>query len=119
MKYLFLPIVGACFLLIPACKPDSATSIGAGATEASAPDQVEGSSGSPLQKDLKVPVTINSKLNDQGVLKEKINEIAVLIKAQNCTEDSPGTMLCNRSPIVEVTFLGGTPITVEPEALSG
>ncbi|PPU35291.1 hypothetical protein XspCFBP7912_10465 [Xanthomonas sp. CFBP 7912] len=64
-----------------------------------------------------MPVAINSNLNDQGVLKEKINEIALLIKAQNCTEDSPGIMLCNRSPIVELTFLGGAPITVEPEAL--
>lgn len=64
-----------------------------------------------------MPSAVNAKLNDQGEISAKINDISVLIKAQDCNEDSPGIMLCNRSPVVEVTFPGVKSIAVEPEAL--
>lgn len=47
-----------------------------------------------------MPSTVNAKLNDQGEINADINGIAISIKAQRCSEDSPGIMLCNRSPVV-------------------
>ncbi|UKR54152.1 FG-GAP repeat protein [Xanthomonas fragariae] len=61
--------------------------------------------------------TVNANLNGQGEVSANISGIAVLIKAAGCTERSPGIALCNRSVIVEVTFPGGNPIKVEPEAI--
>lgn len=51
-----------------------------------------------------MPSTANAKLNEQGEISADIGGIAVSVHAQSCTEDSPGIMLCNRSPVVEVTF---------------
>ncbi|KGU37959.1 hypothetical protein DGN16_11295 [Xanthomonas citri pv. fuscans] len=59
----------------------------------------------------------NAKFNEQGEISADIGGIAVSVHAQSCTEDSPGIMLCNRSPIVEVAFPGTKSIALEPEAL--
>ncbi|MCC8556295.1 FG-GAP repeat protein [Xanthomonas hortorum] len=69
------------------------------------------------QKDLKMPSTVNAKLDEKGGISANISGISVSIKAQGCNEDSPGIFFCNRSPVVEVTFSGGKSIVVEPEAL--
>ncbi|MFS8464361.1 hypothetical protein EIQ00_20040 [Xanthomonas campestris pv. raphani] len=64
-----------------------------------------------------MPLIVNAKFNDQGEISANINGIDVSIRTQGCNEDSPGIMLCNRSPVVEVTFPAAKPIALEPEAL--
>ncbi|MEQ7753877.1 hypothetical protein [Xanthomonas hortorum] len=73
---------------------------------ATAGDQAGVAAESASQKDLKMPSTVSAKLNDKGEISAKISDIAVVVKAQGCNDDSPGIMLCNRSPVVEVTFPG-------------
>ncbi|NIJ85238.1 hypothetical protein FHY35_002193 [Xanthomonas arboricola] len=107
----------ACIVSITACSPSNAPSAEAGGAKLSAEDQTGKKPESSPQKDLKMPSTVNAKLNDQGEINADINGIAISIKAQRCSEDSPGIMLCNRSPVVEVTFPGAKPIALEPEAL--
>ena len=100
-----------CVISITACAPVNAPPVGSESEKAA--DKTE-----PVpQKDLKIPSIINVKLNGQGEISASIGGIAVTIKAQACNEDSPGIMLCNRSPVVEVTFQGVKSIAVEPEAL--
>ncbi|WP_434991207.1 XAC2610-related protein [Xanthomonas melonis] len=82
-----------------------------------ADDQVDKKPESPLQKDLKMPSSVSAKFNSQGEISVDISGITVSIKAQSCTEDSPGIMLCNRSPVVEVVFPGVEAIALEPESL--
>ncbi|MCE4330701.1 FG-GAP repeat protein [Xanthomonas campestris pv. coriandri] len=107
----------ACVISVAGCSPNTAPSAEADGAKLSAQDQTGKKPESSPQKDLKMPSTVNAKLNDQGEIKADISGIAISIKAQGCSEDSPGIILCNRSPVVEVTFPGAKPIALEPEAL--
>ncbi|WP_258072113.1 FG-GAP repeat protein [Xanthomonas arboricola] len=108
----------ACVISIAACSASNAPPEDADGAKLSAEDQAGKKPESSPQKDLKMPsTTVNAKLNDQGEISADINGIAISIKAQGCSEDSPGIMLCNRSPAVEVTFPGAKSIALEPEAL--
>ncbi len=108
-------LVGAlylgCVVSITACSPSNAPSAETDGAEVGKKPE------SSPQKDLKMPSTVNATLNGQGEIRADISGIAVSIKAQSCNEDSPGIMLCNRSPVVEVAFPGVRAISVEPEAL--
>ncbi len=107
----------ACVVLIAACSAGNAPSPGFDGAKLKIEDQASKKTESLSQKDLKMPSSVNAKLNDQGEISVDISGITVSIKAQSCSEDSPGIMLCNRSPVVEVTFPGAKPIALEPEAL--
>ncbi|WP_239684983.1 FG-GAP repeat protein [Xanthomonas arboricola] len=102
---------------ITACSPGNAPSAEADGVKFPGEGQASTRPESSPQKDLKMPSTVNAKLNDQGEISADISGIAISIKAQGCSEDSPGIMLCNRSPVVEVTFPGAKSIALEPEAL--
>lgn len=107
----------ACVVLIAACSSGNAPSSEADEAKSSAEDRAGRKPEFSPQKDLKVPANVNAKLNDQGEVSANISGIGVSIKVQGCNEDSPGIMLCNRSPAVEVTFPGAKSIALEPEAL--
>ncbi|MDO0849301.1 FG-GAP repeat protein [Xanthomonas campestris pv. campestris] len=106
-----------CMLLIAACNPGNTSNTGVDSVKSSGEGDVKESSFSAHQKDLKMPATVNAKLNDQGEVSANISGIGVSIKVQGCNEDSPGIMLCNRSPAVEVSFPGAKSIALEPEVL--
>ncbi|MBB4131884.1 FG-GAP repeat protein [Xanthomonas sp. 3075] len=106
-----------CVISLVACSPGHTPSAGTDSAKALAENQVENKPVFALQKDLKMPSTVNAKLNSQGEMSVNISDITVSIKAQGCNEDSPGIMLCNRSPVVEVAFPGVESIALEPEAL--
>ncbi|WP_274401830.1 XAC2610-related protein [Xanthomonas cucurbitae] len=103
-------------LLVGACTPSNVPSV-EGEVKLSGKIGVEKKGGHGLREDLKMPSSVNEKLNGQGEMDATIAGIAVSIKAQDCSEDSPGVMLCNRSPVVSITFPGGKAIALEPEAL--
>ncbi|WP_228734659.1 FG-GAP repeat protein [Xanthomonas euvesicatoria] len=107
----------ACIVSITACNPNNAPSADADGAKLSLEDQVGKKRESSSQKDMEMPSNVNAKLSDQGEISADISGIAVSVKAQGCNEDSPGIMLCNRSPVVEVEFPGTKSIALEPEAL--
>ncbi|WP_372381834.1 hypothetical protein ACCQ12_12240 [Xanthomonas sp. NCPPB 1068] len=107
----------ACVISITACTPGNTPSAEADGAKLSAQDQTGKKHESSPQKDLKMPSAVNAKLNDQGEVNADIGGIAISIKSQGCSEDSPGIMLCNRSPVVEVAFPGIKSIALEPESL--
>lgn len=107
----------ACIVSMTACHPNNGPSAEADKVRSPAEDQAGKEPGSPPEKDLKMPSTVNAKLNSQGEISADVSGIAVSIKAQGCSEDSPGVVLCNRSPVVEVSFPGAKSIALEPEAL--
>lgn len=106
-----------CVVSITACSPSNAPSAEADGEKSPAKNQASKKPEYELQKDLKMPSTANAKLNEQGEISADIGGIAVSVHAQSCTEDSPGIMLCNRSPVVDVAFPGTKSIALEPEAL--
>lgn len=113
--------VGALYLSfavsITACSPTTAPSAEAAGEKSPSEDQVGERPESSPQKELKMASNVNATLNSQGEISADISGITVSVKTQSCNEDSPGIMLCNRSPVVEVTFPGSKVIAVEPEAL--
>ncbi|WAT16154.1 FG-GAP repeat protein [Xanthomonas fragariae] len=117
-KILLSSTSSTCALLIAACSPgNNVLPVGADPAKVPTEDNVEKTSRSAPQKNLKMPSTVNAKFNEQGEISTKISDIAISIKAHGCTEEGSGIMLCNRSPVVEVKFRGGKSIVVEPEAL--
>ncbi len=117
LEILVSSIFFICVISLVACSPGHAPSGGTDSVEAPAENLVEKKPVAAMQKDLKMPSAVNAKLNSQGEINVKISDIAISINAQGCTEDSPGIMLCNRSPVVEVAFPGVKSISLEPEAL--
>ncbi|MCC4611889.1 FG-GAP repeat protein [Xanthomonas campestris pv. esculenti] len=113
---LLRPLYLFCIFFVAACSPGNAPSGDAGAPKISA-DQFEKATAPASQGDSEMPATVNATLNDKGEVRASISGINVSIKAQGCTEDGSGIMLCSRSPVVEVTFPGRKPIAVEPESL--
>ncbi|UZA98192.1 MULTISPECIES: FG-GAP repeat protein [Xanthomonas] len=107
----------ACFVSIAACSPSNTPSAEADGAKLRTEDKVGKKPEPASQKDLKMPSTVNAKLNGQGEISVNISGITVSIKAQGCSEDSPGVVLCNRSPVVEVSFPGAKSIALEPDAL--
>ncbi|WP_419744911.1 XAC2610-related protein [Xanthomonas phaseoli] len=114
-KFLIISTLLGCLFSIAACNPVVTSAEGAGSAKSKG--ERENKPASPLQKDLKMPSSVNAKLNGQGEISVTISGIAVSIKAQGCIEDSPGVVLCNRSPVVKVWFPGIEPIALELEAL--
>ncbi|MCC4635331.1 FG-GAP repeat protein [Xanthomonas dyei] len=107
----------ACLVSVAACSPSNAPSVNAGESQSPAEDQAGKKTESLLEKDLKVPSTVNATLNSQGEINVEIGGISVSVKTRGCSEDSPGIMLCNRSPVVEVAFPEIKSIALEPESL--
>ncbi|WP_414353553.1 XAC2610-related protein [Xanthomonas campestris] len=108
----------ACAFSITACSPSNAPSAEADGARLPTEDQVGKKPESSPQKELKkMPSAVNAKFNGQGEISADISGIAVSIRTQGCNEDSPGVMLCNRSPLVDVAFPGVKAISLEPEAL--
>ncbi|WP_372163600.1 hypothetical protein ACCP94_11730 [Xanthomonas campestris pv. fici] len=114
-KFLIISTLLGCLFSIAACNPVVTSS--AGADSAKSKGEGEKKPTSSLQKDLKMPSAVNAKLNGQGEISVNISGITFSIKAQGCSEDGPGVVLCNRSPVVEVSFPGAKSIALEPEAL--
>lgn len=114
--YRLLLVSLTCIFSVGACSPSNVSSVDDGA-EASDKGQAEKKSVHGLRGDSKMPSSVNAKPNEQGEINATIGGVAVSIKAQDCSEDSPGIMLCNRSPVVRLTFPGGKAIALEPESL--